>query len=127
MTLAYLHGEGIFFSFLAHIFFALIGGGALLWGLVKYQSWAGSVTAAGYGAVALIMIVLSQSLSSLLIETIVWALTLPWNQIVPCYNLDRECQMSPAMALICAVMNGAVLYFVIAWAARANEHDSVRQ
>ena len=119
MTLAYLHGEGILFSFLAHAFFALLGSGALLYGLVKYNSRAGTVAAAGYGAVALILIILSQSLSSLLIETVVWTLTLPWNQIVPCYNLDRGCQMSPAVALICVVMNGAVLYFVIAWAARA--------
>ena len=118
MTLAYLHGEGILFSFLAHIFFAVVGGGALLYGAVKYRSWAGTVAAAGYGAVALTMILLSQSLSSLLIQTLVWTLTLPWNQIVPCYNLDRACQLSPAVALICVVLNGTVLYFVVAWAAR---------
>ena len=119
MTLAYLHGEGILFSSLTHFFLAVVGGGALLYGAVKYRSWAGTVAAAGYGAVALIMILISQSLSSLLIETIVWALTLPWNQIVPCYNLDRACPMSPGVALICVVLNGAVLYFVVAWAARA--------
>jgi len=117
--LAYLHGEGILFSFLVHIFFVLVGGGALLYGLVKYGSWAGTVAAAGYAAVALIIIILSQSLSSLLMESIVWTLTLPWNQIVPCYNLDRGCPMSPAVALICVVLNGAALYFVVAWGARA--------
>ena len=30
MTLAYLHGEGILFSFLVHAFFALLGGGVIV-------------------------------------------------------------------------------------------------
>jgi hypothetical protein len=118
MTLAYFHGEGILFSSLIHLLFALLGGGLLLYGLAKYRSWAGAGVAAGFAAAALIATTLSQRVSSLLLETIVWGLTLPWNQIVPCYNLDSRCPLSPGVALICVVLNAAALYFLVAWVAR---------
>jgi len=118
MTLAYFHGEGVLFGFLVHVFFALLGGGVLLYGLAKYKSWAGVVAAAGYAAAALMAIILSHGLSGPLPEAVVWGLTLPWNQIVPCYNLDNACPLSPGVALICVLLNAAALYFVVAWIGR---------
>ena len=118
MALAYLHGEGVVFSSLIHLFLALLGGGALLYGLAKHTSLPGAMASAGYVAAVLIITLLSQRLSSLLLESIAWGLTLPWSGVVPCYNLDSACPLSPGVSLISAVLNAAVLYFVVRWVAR---------
>ena len=115
--LAYFHGEGILFSFLTHVFFSVVGGAALLYGLVKYKSLVGVTIAVVY--VALTFIVVSLSTGNLWLESIGWALTLPWNAIVPCYNLDDSCPLSLAVALICSVLNAAILYFLIVWLSRS--------
>ena len=104
------HGEGILFSFLAHVFFGVVGGAALLFGLVKYKSLAGAIVAFVYIAVTLIVAALSPG--SLWLESIVWTLTLPWNAVVPCYNFDDSCTLSVAVSLICSLLNAAILYFL---------------
>ena len=85
---------------------------------MKYKSLPGAVVAVGYVATTLIITHLSHSLSSLLLESIVWALTLPWNAVVPCYNLDRSCPLSPGVSFIYAELNAAALYFLVVWVAR---------
>ena len=95
MQLAYLHGEGILFSFLIHCFFALLGGAALLYGLVKRPSMPGAAVAVGYVIVTSTLTLLSRS-----------------------FGLDRSCQMTPGVSFICAELNAAVLYFLVAWGLR---------
>ena len=118
MQLAYLHGEGILFSFLIHCFFALVGGAALLYGLARHPSPPGAAVAVGCGIVTVTLALLSQSFGSTLLESIAWTLTLPWNMVVPCYGLDSSCQVTPGVSLICAGLNAAVLYFLVAWGFR---------
>lgn len=118
MPLAYLHGEGILFSHLAHGFFALLGGGALLYGMARRPSWPGAAVAAGWVILTVTLALLSQSLGGVLLEAIVRAITLPWNVVVPCYGLDSSCGMTPGVSFICALLNAAVLYFLTAWAFR---------
>src|SRR6266567_1425211 len=103
MLLAYFHGEGILFSFLIHVFFGLLGGAALLFGLARYKSLLGVVLAVGYVAATLTLTSLSQR--NLLIESGAWLLTLPWNAVIPCYNLDRSCSLTLAVSFICAEQN----------------------
>ena len=113
MILAYFHGEGIVFSFLTHVFFGVVGAAALLYGLVKYKSLIGVIIAVLYVAVTLIVVSLSQG--NLWLESFGWALTFPWNAVVPCYNLDDSCALTPAVALICSGLNATVLYFLSVW------------
>lgn len=116
ILLAYFHGEAILFRLLAHVFFAVLGGAALLYGLVKYKSLAGVTVAFVYVAVTLI--VASLSPVNLWLESLAWALTLPWNAVVPCYNLDSSCALSLTVSLICSALNAAILYFLIVWLSR---------
>src|ERR1700675_2940113 len=116
MLLAYFHGEGILFSFLIHVFFGLLGGAVLLFGLVRYKSLLGAMMAVGYVAATLTLTSLSQR--NILLESAGWLLTLPWNAVVPCYNLDRSCPLSLAVAFICAELNAAILYFLVVWLSR---------
>ena len=116
MLLAYFHGEGILFSFLIHVFFALLGGAALLYGFVRYKSSVGIVLAVGYVAATLTVTCLSRK--NFLLESAGWMLTLPWNAVVPCYNLDRSCPLSPAVSFICAELNAAIFYFFLVWLSR---------
>ena len=116
ILLTFFHGEGILFSFLAHVFFAALGSVALLYGLVKYKSLAGVTVAFIYVAVTLIVASLSQG--NLWLESVAWALTLPWNAVVPCYNLDRSCTLSLTVSLICSELNAAISYFLIVWLSR---------
>jgi hypothetical protein len=116
ILLAYFHGEGILFSFLIHVFFGVLGGSALLYGLVKYKSLVGATIAIVYVAVTLIVTSLSQA--NLWLESVGWALTLPWNAVVPCYNLDRSCTLSLTVSLICSGLNAAILYNLIVWFSR---------
>ena len=118
MQLAYLHGEGILFSFVIHCFLALLGGVVLLYGLAKRPSLPGAAAAAGYVIATVTLALLSQSLGSTLLESIVWTLTLPWNRIVPCYGLDSSCKLTPGVSFVCAELNAAVLYFLVAWGFR---------
>lgn len=53
MLLAYFHGEGVLFGFLIQVFFGLLGGAVLLYGLVRYRSLLGVEMAVGYVAVRL--------------------------------------------------------------------------
>lgn len=113
MILTYFHGEGILFSFLTHVFFGVLAGAALLYGLVKYKSLVGVTVAFVYVAVTLTVVSLSNG--NLWLEGVGWALTFPWNLVVPCYNLDDSCPLSLAVALICSGLNAAVLYSLIVW------------
>lgn len=116
ILLTYFHGEGILFSFLTHVFFGVLGGAALLFGLVKSKSLLGVTVAFAY--VAATSIVTSLSPGNLWLESVAWTLTLPWNAVVPCYNLDSSCPLSVAVSLICAALNAAILYFLIVWLSR---------
>lgn len=116
MLFNYFHGEGILFSFLTHAFFAIAGAVALLFGLLKYKSLNGAITALVYVAATMLVVLLSQK--SFTPETFGWLLTLPWNLVVPCYNLDSTCPLTPAVAFICAELNATVFYFLIAWLSR---------
>lgn len=117
ILLTYFHGEGILFSFLTHLFFGVLGGAALLYGLVKYKSLVGVTVAFVYIAVTLTVVSLSNG--SLWLESIGWALTFPWNAVVPCYNLDDSCPLSLAVALICSGLNATILYFLSVWLSRS--------
>lgn len=118
MLLAYFHGEGILFSFLIQVFLGLLGGAVLLFGLVKYKSLIGSAIAVGYVAVTLTVVVFSLSVSSPKLEFAGWVLTLPWNVVVPCYNLNRSCPLSLPVSFICAELNAVILYFLVRWLSR---------
>ncbi len=113
MPLTYLHGEGLLFSFLIHSFFALLGGAVLLYGLAKYKSLPAAAMASGYAAATLTITLLSYSLGVRPLESTAWVLTLPWSQVVPCFNLDSSCPLRPGVAFICAELNAAVLYFLV--------------
>ena len=116
ILLGYVHGEGILFSFLIHVFFALIGAAALIYGVVRYKSLAGVAVAILYIVVTLIVVSLSQR--NLLLENAGWVLTLPWNAVLPCYNLDRSCTLSLPVSFICTEFNAAILYFLTVWLSR---------
>ena len=116
MLLNYFHGEGIVFSFLIQAFFFFAGAVALLFGLLKYKSLIGAATAIVYLAATVLIVLLSQK--SFMFETFGWLLTLPWNLVVPCYNGDSTCPLRLAVAFICAELNAAVFYFLIAWLSR---------
>jgi hypothetical protein len=88
ILLAYFHGEGILFSFVIHVFFALLGGAVLLYGLVRYKSLVGAAVAIGYVALTLIVAYVSQG--NLLLEWAGGVLTLPWNIVLPCYGLESH-------------------------------------
>jgi hypothetical protein len=113
MTLAFLHGEGILFSFLIHSFLALLGGAVLLYGLVKYWSLSGAVVAGGYVATTFTVTLLSHSFSIQPLVSTAWVLTLPWNQVVPCFNLDSSCPLTPGVSFICAELNAVAIYFLV--------------
>src|SRR4026207_1096968 len=116
ILLAYFHGEGILFSFLIHVFFGVLGGATLLYGLVKYKSLVGVTVAIVYVSMTLIVASLSQA--NLWLESLGWALTFPWNAVVPCYNLDSSCTLSRTVSLICSELNATILYFLIVWLSR---------
>lgn len=114
MYLAYFHGEGILFSFLIQCFFMLLGSAALLFGLLKYRSKPGAYVAIGYIGLIVGCVFLSQELSKPLLEIVATLLTLPWSVILPCHNLDRSCPLSLGVSFVCAELNAALIYFLIA-------------
>lgn len=87
MLLAYLHGEGILYSFVIQVFFGLLGGAALLYGWMKFKSSRGVAIALSYLALTMVVMLISERVNHKL-EIVGRALTFPWNAIVPCYNLD---------------------------------------
>lgn len=89
-----LHGEGIVFSFLTHVFISAVAVAVFVYGLMKYKSFPGAAVAIIYVILTLICVMLSISLESLMFESIAWALTLPWNMVVPCYNFDSRCPVN---------------------------------
>jgi hypothetical protein len=114
MCLAYFHGEGILFSFLIHGFFVFVGSAALIFGLLKYKSKVGAYVAIGYVGLIGVCVFISHQFNNPLTESITTLLTLPWSLVLPCYNLDDSCPLSPAVSFICAELNAAVIYFLIA-------------
>jgi hypothetical protein len=108
-----LHGEGIVFSFLTHLFISAVAVAVFVYGLMKYKSFPGAAVAIIYVILTLICVMLSISLESLMFESIAWALTLPWNMVVPCYNFDSRCPLTEGFTLVCAALNGTLLYFLV--------------
>lgn len=117
MMFAYFHGEGILFSSLIHGFFGLLGAAALLYGVVKYRSLVGMVIAIVYEAVTLLVSYFSPK--NLLLESVSWVLTLPWNAVLPCYNLDSSCPRSLGVSFISAQLNASILFFLSVWVSRS--------
>ena len=115
MLLVYFHGEGVLFSFFIQVFLGVLGGAVLLYGLVKFRSLLGVAVAVGYASVTLAVTAISRSASDPRLELSGWLLTLPWNAIVPCYNLSRSCSLTLAVSFICAELNAAILYFLVVW------------
>ena len=110
-----LHGEGIVFSFLAHLFISGVAVAVFVYGILKYKSLLGATVAILYVILTLICVMLSISLESPMFDSIGWTLTLPWNMVVPCYNFDSRCPLTEGLALVCATLNATVLYFVVSW------------
>lgn len=115
MLLAYLHGEGILFSFLIQVFFGVAGGAMLLYGLVRFKSSRGVAIAVGYIALTMGVTFIVGRVADHRLEIAGWVLTLPWNAVVPCYNLDDSCSLTMAVSFICAELNATILYFLVVW------------
>ena len=121
MLLFILHGEGILFSSVAHLILGAVAGFALVIGLLRARSRAVMYLAAAY--------LLPTLLVGALLKTKGWTqmaailLTLPWNMIVPCYNLDDSCPVTRSVLLICAGLNAAALIHSGNWLARRGEAD----
>jgi hypothetical protein len=114
--LLFFHGEAIVFGFLIQCFLALLGGVALVYGVVKYPSMPAVVIALGYFAATFICALFFLGASILALESVVLTLTLPWNLIMPCFDPYRgPCRLSVGGAFICAELNAAALYFIVVW------------
>lgn len=118
LLLAYLHGEGILFSFLIQVFFGVVGAAVLLYGFVRFKSWLGVAIAVGYVALTMVVAFILERVANHGLEIAGWALTLPWNAVVPCYNLQRSCSLTLPVSFICAELNAAILYFLVVWLCR---------
>ena len=118
MYLAYFHGERILFSFLIHGFLVVLSSVALLYGLLKYKSKFGALVVLGYAGLVVASVLIYQLLGNLLFESIATMLTLPWSLLLPCYGLDSSCSLSLGVALICAELNAAIIYLLIAITSR---------
>lgn len=70
--------------------------------------------AIGYVGLIVVYVFISQQFSNPLLESIATILTLPWSVMLPCYNLDHSCSLSLGVSFICAELNAAVIYFLIA-------------
>lgn len=114
MYFGFFHGEGILFSSLIHGFALLVGGGALIFGLLKYKSKTGVYVVMAYAGLVLITTLIYQSFSNPMSESITLMPTLPWNLILPCYGLARSCSPSSGVILISAVLNAAIIYLLTA-------------
>ncbi len=118
MYLAYFHGEGILFSFLIHAFFMLLSSAALLVGLLMFKSKLGACAAIAYVGFIVVCVFISQQFTIPLLENIATLLTLPWSAVLPCHGLDSACSLSLVVAFICAELNAAGLYFLMAMSSR---------
>lgn len=115
----FLHGEGILLGFLFQCLLALLGGVACVYGLVKHFSTPAAVIAFGYFVLTFFCALLFLRNGILALETVALALTLPWNLIMPCFDFyTGPCRLSVGGAFICAELNAAVLYHVVAWKLR---------
>ena len=92
----------------------------MIYGLKKYQSRSGLLVAVGYVAVTLITALLSQQFNGLF-EIVALGLTIPWRIVVPCYNLDNSCSLTTGVAFVCALLNAAILYFLVVWLTRGKQ------
>lgn len=48
----------------------------------------------GYVALTMVVKFIFERVADPRLEIVGWALTLPWNAVVPCYNLDRSCSQA---------------------------------
>ena len=128
MPLAFFHGEGMLPSVLIYSFLVLIGVRVLIYGLKKYDSRSGFMVAVGYIAVTLIAIFLSNLFRGLFeiiadfFEIVALGLTLPWRMVLPCSYIEvKSCPLTPGVAFVCALLNAAILYFLIVWLTRGKQ------
>ncbi|MFZ0061006.1 MAG: hypothetical protein WAL47_03140 [Pyrinomonadaceae bacterium] len=114
-----LHGESIFLGFLLQCLLALLGLVACVYGVVKYSSTPSMVIAFGYFAATVICALLFFRVSMSALESLTLALTLPWNLIMPCFDpYLGPCRLSLGGAFVCAELNAAALYYLVAWRSR---------
>ena len=107
MVLFILHGEGILFSFVAHLAFGAVAVFALARGLLRAKSRVVAYLLAAYLPPTLLAGALLKDEGWT--QTAATLLTLPWNMVVPCYGLDDSCPVSRSVLLICAGLNAAAL------------------
>ena len=113
------HGESILLGFLLQCLLALLGIVACVYGVVKYPSLPAMVIAFGYFAATVSCALLFFRVSISALESLTLALTLPWNLIMPCFDpYLGPCRLSLGGALICAELNAAALYYLVAWKSR---------
>lgn len=115
MLLLLLHGEGILFSFVAHLALGAVAAFALVRGLLRAKSRVVAYPLAAYLPPVLLVGVLLKDEGWT--QTAAHLLTLPWNLIVPCYGLDDSCPVSRTVLLICAGLNAAALAHLGNWLA----------
>lgn len=115
----FLHGESIVLGFLLQCLLAVLGGGALVYGVVKYPSTPAMVIAFGEFVITLISALLFFRAGIFAFENLTLVLTLPWNLIMPCFDpYLGPCRLSLFGAFICAELNAAALYYLVAWKSR---------
>src|SRR5580765_3913913 len=115
----FLHGETIVLGFLLQCLLALLGVGACVYGVVKYPSTPAMLIAFAYFAATVICALFFFRLSMPALESLTLALTLPWNLIMPCFDpYLGPCRLSLGGAFICAELNAAALYYLVAWKSR---------
>ena len=113
------HGEGILYSFLAHLFFGGVAVASLIYGLLRRRSKLGVLFASIYLLPTLAVgALLRDGGGAVRAQFAASLVTLPWNLIVPCYNLDTGCDVTPVVLLICAGLNASVLYYLGLWVSR---------
>ena len=113
------HGETIVAGLLIQLLLGLLGAIACIYGVLKYRSLPAIVIAFSYFVMTLLSALLFFRAGILPFETVALALTLPWNLIMPCFDSYLgPCRLSLGGAFICAELNAAVLYYLVAWKSR---------
>ena len=108
------HGESILLGFLLQCLLALLGIVACVYG-GEVPFLPAMVIAFGYFAATVSCALLFFRVGMSALESLTLALTLPWNLIMPCFDpYLGPCRLSLGGAFICAELNAAALYYLVA-------------